>query len=1118
MFLATLLLGLSTPGSLSSSQDVSEASVAPPVFRSVLDNRARMITVRLDEGVHLAYDATDCTLYRAWSGDVHFDGAVYTKVHGPQPTSSGPEYATTRLSTWMRIGEGETLPGRAVYRAYRLDDAGTFTLHYDVRFPDGTTVGVFETPRVETADGGALRLVRALHFEGDLDGIQVRSSANIANEWTTSQRVSGALPIRAYPSFGKRRHGELLRLDTDITLTANLLRPPIGKTEAQPATAAAAAPPAPKRGVAPGEIPVERIENDNETYAAYGPRERGVSMRVYDVAVALAELPELVDGQTANVNAVVPRVELFGAASFGGIADGFLTVLEGYLETEAGSYDLRLSSDDGSELFLDGELVIDNDGLHGHAGAEATVELEAGLHPFTIRHFENGGGESIELEWRTPGSDAFVVIPDEAFSCRAGEVRVTSPGNKKVLVPGADRPGFGAPLEDVHPSLSLEPVRPAGFEPKVGGLGWLSDGRLVVCTWDPSGAVYELDGLDDAPHGVTVRRIASGLAEPLGLEVVDDRIFVLQKQELTELVDLDGDGVTDEYRCVCSGWDVTANFHEFAFGLVHKAGRFYANLAIAIDPGGKSSANQVQDRGTTIRIDPDTGTFETVAWGLRTPNGIGLGIDGDIFLTDNQGDWLPVSKLMRLEDGAFYNSRAVLLDASYDLEVTPPVAWLPQNEIGNSPSEPAVLPAHFGPYAGHLIHGEVTHGGVKRVVTEEVDGILQGAVFRFTQGLEAGVNRLSFGPDGKLYVGGIGSTGNWGQAGKQYFGLERLAYTGAPAFEMLELHAAANGFEVVFTEPLAEDWGWDPLAWEITQWRYEPTIDYGGPKLDEETLPVKSIRRMDGGRRLFLELDGLASDRVVHLRIRQPFASAEGRALWSGEAWYTMNCVPAENHSAARSPGTGSNGGGNPNALTAQERADGWELLFDGTSLAHWTSFKSDTLSDGWQVRNGEIARVGPAGDLVTRETFEDFELRLEWRLSHKGNSGIFFGVSDEGNYVWESGPEMQILDNDGHGDGITASTSAGANYALHEPVADVTRPIGQFNEAVLRVEDGHVTHWLNGTKLLEYDWGSDDWKARVANSKFASMPGYGQSRRGHIALQDHGDPVFFRNVKIRRL
>jgi cytochrome c len=262
-------------------------------------------------------------------------------------------------------------------------------------------------------------------------------------------------------------------------------------------------------------------------------------------------------------------------------------------------------------------------------------------------------------------------------------------------------------------------------------------------------------------------------------------------------------------------------------------------------------------------------------------------------VTDNQGDWLPSSKLVVLREGAFYGSRAVDPEGSAGLRVTPPAVWLPQDEIGNSPSQP--VPFSKGPYRDQILFGDVTHGGIKRAVLEEVEGVMQGAVLRFTQGLEAGVNRLAWGPDGKLYAGGIGNPGNWNSPGQEWAGLQRLAYNGRPTFEMLAVRARTDGFEIELTEALAA--GSQPSLedFTITQWRYAPTADYGGPKVDLLTLPVREVEIDGERRRLFLAVDGLASDRVVHLRLRHgAFESARGAELWSTEAWYTLNEIPAE--------------------------------------------------------------------------------------------------------------------------------------------------------------------------------------------------------------------------------
>ena len=197
-----------------------------------------------------------------------------------------------------------------------------------------------------------------------------------------------------------------------------------------------------------------------------------------------------------------------------------------------------------------------------------------------------------------------------------------------------------------------------------------------------------------------------------------------------------------------------------------------------------------------------------------------------------------------------------------------------------------------------------------------------------------------------------------------------------------------------------------------------------------------------------------------------------------------------------------------------------WAVLFDGSDTGAWRAFKGDALPAGWDVVDGALTLVGAGGDIVTRREFRNFELELEWRIAACGNSGVFFNVQENENvqYVWQTGPEMQILDNTCHPDGKLPETSAGSNFALHAPARDVTSAAGSWNRARLVHRDGHVEHWLNGEKLLEYVLGSAAWNERVSNSKFAAMPLYGRARSGHIALQDHGDRVSFRNIRVREL
>ena len=210
-----------------------------------------------------------------------------------------------------------------------------------------------------------------------------------------------------------------------------------------------------------------------------------------------------------------------------------------------------------------------------------------------------------------------------------------------------------------------------------------------------------------------------------------------------------------------------------------------------------------------------------------------------------------------------------------------------------------------------------------------------------------------------------------------------------------------------------------------------------------------------------------------------------------------------------------------PNTLTAQQKKDGWKLLFDGKTLDGWRGWKQQGPPDGWKVVDGAITRVAKAGDLITVDQYASFDFTFEWRIAKNGNSGVFFHVAEAPDLPnpFTTGPEYQLLDNDGHPDAKNGPDRlAGGNYALHPPVNAVAKPIGQWNASRILVNGPRVEHWLNGAKVVEYELWSADWKDRVSKSKFNAMPRYGLEKTGHIALQDHGDEVAFRALKIKVL
>ncbi|MEI6713621.1 MAG: family 16 glycoside hydrolase [Verrucomicrobiota bacterium] len=208
------------------------------------------------------------------------------------------------------------------------------------------------------------------------------------------------------------------------------------------------------------------------------------------------------------------------------------------------------------------------------------------------------------------------------------------------------------------------------------------------------------------------------------------------------------------------------------------------------------------------------------------------------------------------------------------------------------------------------------------------------------------------------------------------------------------------------------------------------------------------------------------------------------------------------------------------NTLTSEELTAGWQLLFDGKDPAkNWRGFKKDILPGNWAVREGElvcqkVTSSNSTSDLVSKEQFESFELSIDWKISTRGNSGVMFRVQETETESWKTGPEVQLLDNLGGRDPI----KAGWLYKLYSASVDSTKPVGEWNNLRLICKNGKCEHWLNGTKYLEYEIGSADWNEKVADSPFKALPGFAKTPKGHICLQDHGDQVWFRNIKIRPL
>ena len=198
-----------------------------------------------------------------------------------------------------------------------------------------------------------------------------------------------------------------------------------------------------------------------------------------------------------------------------------------------------------------------------------------------------------------------------------------------------------------------------------------------------------------------------------------------------------------------------------------------------------------------------------------------------------------------------------------------------------------------------------------------------------------------------------------------------------------------------------------------------------------------------------------------------------------------------------------------------------WDILFDGEKVIGMRGYKMDSFpSSSWEIENGSLKTIpGSKGvDIISVKKYQDFELELDWKLGPGGNSGVFYFATEDGDYIWQSALEMQVLDNLAHVDRLDPVTSAGALYGLMAPEEEVVRPIGQYNQIKVRSLNNHIEHWLNGKKILEFEYGSKLFKELVSNSKFRDMPFFGKASSGHIGLQgDHGE-VWYKNIRIRKL
>ena len=464
----------------------------------------------------------------------------------------------------------------------------------------------------------------------------------------------------------------------------------------------------------------------------------------------------------------------------------------------------------------------------------------------------------------------------------------------------------------LHPGYTLMTLRPTGFEPAVAGMDFLPNGDMLILTWrgtsgpsakDPVTGMLMTGTRTGTPKlyrvtntkgndqtAIAVTEVATGFKDAQGLCVVNGTVYVGDIDRIVKLVDKDGNGKYEDMVEIgkipsYSGW------FEYSFGPVHKDGKLYMALAGNVMGSGSPTMQFGKDRSCVISMPIGGGAYTVVAEGLRAPDGIAIGPDGEIFVTDNQGGWRPSSQFHHIVQGRFYGymtEPAGPIQIATGAKVTLPAIWTPHAEANESPTEPNLMKT--GTYAGQFIYGDIGRGGIYRAFLEKVGGEYQGSVVDFSGGLEVGVHRIRTGANGEVYVGGLGNGGHSNQGWNETkFGLQKLTPNGSATFEILATRSRAAGMELEFTMPVGTA-GEDVANYTVQQWWYKPTIDYGGPKQEVQTRIVKSVKLSPDRKRVFLEIDGLKTGQVVYI-LTKNLMSQDNNALWYPKTWYTLNAI-----------------------------------------------------------------------------------------------------------------------------------------------------------------------------------------------------------------------------------
>ncbi len=446
---------------------------------------------------------------------------------------------------------------------------------------------------------------------------------------------------------------------------------------------------------------------------------------------------------------------------------------------------------------------------------------------------------------------------------------------------------------------------------EISGMTALPDGRLAVAT--RKGDVYFVSNAYDSPPAkLKFHRFATSLHEPLGLLRYKNGLLTVQRSEVTHLRDTDGDEVADEYLTLAKGWGVTGNYHEYAYGpKLDKQGNLWVALNIGMGKGLDAGAAW---RGWALKITPE-GKVIPVCAGMRSPCGIGANAAGDMFATDQQGDWIGTCSLLHLRPGVFFGHPRGFLSSQLpgstlkprdeDIpsglpwpqavkkipQLAAPAVWFPYKKMGQSATDIVLddTGGKFGPFAGQLFVGEFRLASVMRVFLEKVNGEYQGACFPFRDGFPSAVLRLAFGNDGSLFAGHTNR--GWSSIGTASYGLSRLVWTGKTPFEIKEMRATPDGFTLRFTQPVDPATAADPASYTMKNYTYLLHKTYGSPEVLTGNNNIESVRVSADNLEVHLTVNGRRAGHVHELHCTG-VRNSQKQALLHDAAYYTLNAIP----------------------------------------------------------------------------------------------------------------------------------------------------------------------------------------------------------------------------------